>query len=451
MIRDSGDAEPATFWVPRTRRRLQGTYKWTANEGVEISLVGTPSGTADLSVAPVLWGDVSGTRVTCEDVWPLSVHGLGKQIRSRYAATRAFEGAHFSDPVRHQFVAATLTLSRLPAFRHVLLINPREPSECPQRDQYRHAVSVPAVGEVIFESAVEQAWAGFPESLTLSARHHVSLVPSRPCTWRTLWREMVMPINGLLTLAAHESSRVLDVHLSPKTNGSRGGVRVRTRNPVRDDYTVYPSQMLMSFANWDVNAMLPEWFRLWNACPTAFTSFSASLDTSEPGSRLLHAVGACEALDRVLHPLPEHDPRRISRVERVLATNISQRDRAWATRLLSVRNEQTLENRLKRLARGLEQGLAGEMLGDVSRWARHVAEARNALSHSKHSAADFNSDPRLVYQMASTLQYVFGQIVMQLVGFSGETAAERYRHNGYLQQSIGLYPAMVQGPRIPWL
>ena len=448
MIHATEEPQPASFWIPGSRRRFAGDYRVGTDGGVEVAIVGgSPSPRRDLQPIPVLFGDVQGTPVTCVLAYPTRFHGRGLQERSGYTVVRALENRHIRTPGTAAWPGVSAEIENLEAFRRVRVIDRVDRAKDTETRDL--SVDLGDRGRVTFVAQALEDIQGFPERVTINAYHGVSVQPPIAMTQDDLWSRYLMPLGILVGLAGFGGGHVSNVRLhAPRSRSKRPThpyVQTRVHTDGRAEQVRRHGELIIHGDNWDVPKRLSDWFELFEMSPTAFASFASSLNTNATAPKLLYAASACETLHDALHPQSrEPSARQRERLDRVLRDIRRSKDRAWARHLLERRHSVPLERRLELLANEIDPGLTADLLGDVKVWSKHAAYARNKISHSDADALRFHENPALTYQLSYTMNAVFALVVMGRIGFTAGGAAEVFRDSWSIRQQIGQYRVMAE-------
>lgn len=461
MISETFRPQAATFWLPGQRRRLRGQYVHLPDGGVEITVVGSlgvlERPLSSEPVADVVFANVAGIPVTCLSVHPIEIDGRGSHQWSRYTVRETLENAHLRDPSGTLFQSASAHYSHLQVFRRVRAL----PAQSHRADVALHGhrrqhdlvVELPEIGTVGFGIDVQDSVEAIPERHIYEARHFVHVRPKTPTTRQRIWEELFMPLASLLDLSGFGGGHTRDIVYWPREGSRRGsqpnlaslsGIRSRVHSSRPEPDARLYSSLLVHADNWDIAQRLREWYALWQRCPVAFSAFSSSISTNEVAPRLLHAASACDALHVALYPeAQERDAGQQKRLDDVLGSIGSRSHRSWARQRLKTAHYPNLARRLEGLADELDPELRHDLLGvDVKAWAEHVVDARNAIAHSDRRAFAYHSNPRLLWEMGTTLASVFALVIMGRIGFTSESAAQAFRDSWTTRQHVGRYPGL---------
>lgn len=135
-------------------------------------------------------------------------------------------------------------------------------------------------------------------------------------------------------------------------------------------------------------------------------------------NRLLMAAGAAEALHRALgieeRPMANAEFKRMREAMLKLAP-VDQRERLKA----AIRNDMTLRDRLRVLARRADQQAVSELVPDVERWAGRTVKARNDLAH-EGSTPDHS-----IEELVAVVEVTTGVVILNLLHEIGLPAARQ--------------------------
>lgn len=436
-----GDSRPATWWIPGQRRRLPGTYEVGEDGGVEITVIGSLA-VFGLESGPVrvIWGEVDGTEVTCEESWPTFMSSPdARHERQRLWVTRAYEGARLRNPSHTKFKIAEANISNLQQLRRIRMLELNAAG--PRHKHIEDLVAHTSRGRVQFRAGVTESWSALPESMSLSALHRVLVEPPAPATYDEIWRDLLMPLGGLLAVAGNGTASVSDVWLHPvRASAHAPTIRVRVHEASNDDPPVRDFDMLIHGGNWDIGVGVAQFLDLWDRCAVGFTSYLESHRAASMHFKFLYAASACEALHGALRPDRDTpSPRHQARLDRVLQDISPHRDRRWVEGILKRSHIPSLQTRLSDLVGGLDENFARLLVGESHVWASHIGGARNALSHSDQRAIEYYQDPRVLHEMTQTLHTVFLLSVLQQLGFTRSEAAHLFMGNYQRRWTVGRY------------
>ncbi|WP_329000884.1 hypothetical protein OHA18_41445 [Kribbella sp. NBC_00709] len=431
--------------MPGRRHRLPGTYEIGEDGGVEITLIGQLP-RADFSPIDILWGEVQGIPVTCERAVPSWYAGTGnRHDRHRLHIDTAYEGARLRSPRTTLFSAAGATITNLEAFHRRSIIGHIDGGYATNDGGITDIPVGP--GTVSFWAGARQRRTASPETLSITAVHSVRVKPIQPLTYDQMLQSFLRPLSSLVSLSGLTAESLSAVTLHRRDSGSKASwpIQVRRHLSARGERELRFWEMLLHTENLAIESQLAGWFKFWNRCTMAFSSFEESLASRDVASRLLYATGACEELHATLRPDREiPTAAQTERLERVLATIATGKDRRWARNILKRGHLPSLQTRLEDLAGALDADFGLALLGPHKPWAAQVADVRNALAHSDARATEYLQDPDLMYELTNTLQVLFTMNVLPELGFTPPSAAEAFKAVPTLAWRLGGYPAAVQ-------
>ncbi|HKO20125.1 MAG TPA: HEPN domain-containing protein [Acidobacteriaceae bacterium] len=355
--------------------------------------------------------------------------------------TYAYEGVHWRTPERARLRTAGIRLSELTGWVDQSGVERSEGG-------WKAALPEPLkarvdIGEVWIE--IGAATRATRDSVTLETRRTVTCKFVRPFAPEEVWQKFVMPIKDLLTVASLGDVSVDELWVMPagRTDSARPLPQVVERAH-REQRTEPPKrfwEFLFTTRDWDIAAGLPLWFDLWQRAPVAMTTFtSAYAARGHTYANFVAVASATEALHAALHPeLENPTERQAARLERVLASIATARDRKWAKGLLRHGHKPPLQRRLELLLQDLGEEIAYPLVGNGPEWAKTVADARNALAHSDPRAWDYYGKFDLVIAMTETLRTVFVLTVLLQIGFDQPTVAAKLRQTRHLKHWLGRY------------
>jgi hypothetical protein len=167
----------------------------------------------------------------------------------------------------------------------------------------------------------------------------------------------------------------------------------------------------------DFESFVPSWIRL-HVQAQIWPSIAPQTETAGwLETQVIEAVNAAEALARHLR-LESSDPNDKEAAILKAIEDLPTDTKKYAAKALEIKRD-TLAARLRLLAQYIGPHSATWLLGeDVHAWSSICAEARNALSHGYPTRQKLERDPRLLFEVISSVRLVQKLAMLRAAGFT---------------------------------
>jgi hypothetical protein len=407
--------------------------------GVEIAVRGSLDPQAsgfDPRPLEIVRGLVRGQPVTLEQVWLTKTQGIDPADRiEHFHVGKAWEGRHLSAPSSKKIVGLSIGYTQLSGFHQLRGFEMLDDGGYRSAPVSRQA-NLPAA-ELYFQTSARTSLSW--DRVELASQHSVWVQLATPMTEDEAFSRVTFPLQHLLTLASFGPVEVREVSVQLVGADTMPLlVRYHRAESIRPDRSGW--EFLFTAESWDLQSGLEAWWRLWAVAEVALVTLTSTLkDGSYTAVDLLSAASAAEALHAALNP-DKDVPTTIQseRLARILGDIGKSKDRSWAKGLLKNGHKLSLQRRLEDMLAAMEQRTTSALTGDPSKWAQHVSEVRNAITHSDPRAREYLADGQLIYTLTVTLRAICVLYVMSRLNFDQDGLFQASRR-APLSQSLGMY------------
>lgn len=253
-----------------------------------------------------------------------------------------------------------------------------------------------------------------------------------PTDLETIQHDYVRPLLALIELAAADQSAILGFGAVPVGADERDArVTVlsaieRTASKPKDPVDLLFNMRAVAFED-----VLPAWWRLHEEMGVVVDLLLQALKPGgHVGSQFFTAVTAVEGYHRRAYDskMSEEYRERRNRILRAL----SDEDRKWLKGKLAFAHEPTFAERLDEVVTKAGP-LFPNAVGNVSKWAKWVKDARNGIAHRKPSEEDLDAvEWRTMIRVTPTLQWLLSLVLLKDLEIPGDVAAAGVkRHRGF--------------------
>jgi hypothetical protein len=428
-----------TWWHPLTPDRTTKGHLLRDGERWVLRVVGTirPSDHHDRTHdhPATLKGETGGTPVTLLDCAFMQARSAGPEaIEETWLVQTAVHGADISGWDDPTFDLVSAQLDDLANFMNLHLI------EHERRDDADDVIVVkrpPRIEATVDGVEYELFSGGATNTSARSVKHEyraeLRIQLPAPISLADIHNEHLRAMRYLLCLATVADVDVRSLSLGaanqdePDFPVATWQVLDRDHDPRSDRQDTVSWTMLFTCSDWDFASGFPVWKNLVEKYgPTCDLLFSrTSRHTAYISTLFMNTVGAAESFHRrwtttSRRATPEHK----ARMARILAAAPTE-DQDWLRQKLQHSHEPTLAARLADLATVSETARAA-FVGDAGRWAKAIADARNALAHRPADRDDPEKvDPYGLLALEESLAAMLTVCLLRELGFPEEECAHR--------------------------
>jgi hypothetical protein len=450
------------WWLPgKSDHVVPGVLRYSPQEGLRLSLIGgfedrvirqLGEGMAEVTEGtrswPVLWGVAENKEITLFDCLAVksTTYGFGPDgpNKQTVSAMTALIGVHLDGPEDEVFTSSLVSVEDLKRWSDSSVftgtIGMRD-----ERADGRGSISVEPADEpsVVVDSttitlAHEHTLPHFDDrrGQTIGQMKDTVFVRFRPASPISLVtaRELATAIQDLVSLATHRASAMLWIRLRmpPEERDYPDGYPVRNREVAvyfrttisgdADAKAVNHRDVLFTCHDIPFEEIVPRW---WQVREKFLAASNMVLGLRYAPARyvegnLLSAVGAAEVMHRALGIDQPHMAAEDFEALRSRLLEITPEEhRSWVKS--AIRNEPTLRDRLRELAKLPDAEAMKKLVPDVEQWAKVATQARNDLAHTGQTPRQ--SIDELIAAVKVTTAVVVMNL-LQALGLPGERQRE---------------------------